>query len=346
MNQQPSIAEIKAALQARIRDLVRELAPDQGREQGGIYTPLNPTRADRHPGSFVIWTTRGVAGAWKDYATSEGGDVLDLIGYCKGLDRTGAIRWAKVWTGLDRGPLPAGNLKPRLAAMTPGEEIERKRKLAASAKQLWLACQPSLLGTVAEQYLRGRGIELAALPRQPGSLRFHPALEWHGEHETRKYPAIVAAMQRDHRIVAAHRTYLAPDGSGKADVSPARKVLGDPQGAVIPIARGQSDLPLRQANEAGIADTLVLTEGIEDGLTIALADPEPRVWAAYSLGNLAAIELPPCAHEWIMFAHNDWGAQAEAALKRGTAALYAQNARGRIARAEGAKDANELLQTG
>jgi hypothetical protein len=60
-------------------------------------------------------------------------------------------------------------------------------------------------------------------------------------------------------------------------------------GGFIPLWRGRSGRPI---GEAPPDDVLAITEGIEDGLTVALHQPEWRVIAAISLGNMASIILP------------------------------------------------------
>lgn len=355
MSTGPSIADIKDALQARVGELARHLAPG-GEEKAGVYTPLNPTRADRRPGSFVIWTTRGTAGAWKDYATGEQGDIIDLVGYCLGFgkDRAKTLDWCRIWTGLDRGQLPASQVQQRPRVDTAQAEATRRAKAARAAKAVWLEGQAELLGTRADTYFAQRGIDLQDLKRPPGALRYRNAWPYYTEAPPAppfgSFPCILAAMQRGSEIVAVHQTWLAINGCDKAPVPDgykARKVRGDAMGAFIPIARGHSDLSLREANENGIADTLVLTEGVEDALSVALSDASPRVWACYSLGNLAAIELPPCAHEVIIFADNDWGKpQAAQLLEKAVAALSAQGRAVRVARAAIGKDANDLLNAG
>jgi hypothetical protein len=67
---------INLAIDARRR--VPEWAPG-GTWRGDEYTPPNPTRADRNPGSFTINVAKGV---WKDYATGDGGsDMVSLYAY-------------------------------------------------------------------------------------------------------------------------------------------------------------------------------------------------------------------------------------------------------------------------
>jgi hypothetical protein len=354
---QPTLADIRHALQSRMRELVAQLAPG-GYAEGGKYFALNPTRNDRNIGSFVIWLEGDGAGAWKDYATSDKGDVFDLIRYCLQLPDKQQFAWAKRWLGFENGALPQGRQLPKAAPVDDAAEREANEKKTMRARAMWFGAQSSLLETKAETYLSGRGIDLRMLKKQPGALRFIPDLDyWIGKTESLgKFPAIVAAMVREgDGIVAVHRTYLKQDGSDKADIKdrsgkPApRKVYGPRTmpGSAIYISRGESNLPVKEANENGIADTLVLCEGIEDGLSIALSMPEARVWAAYSLSNLAALKLPPCAHDVIVYADNDWGKkEAEAAFKRAIDALGKQCPRLRIARSTHGKDANDLLRKG
>lgn len=49
-----------------------------GRVENGEYVALNPTRADRHTGSFRINLSKGV---WCDFATDDRGDMMDLACY-------------------------------------------------------------------------------------------------------------------------------------------------------------------------------------------------------------------------------------------------------------------------
>ena len=74
-------AEIIEAAQPYIIEIARNVAPD-GKVCGHEWVALNPTRHDRHPGSFRInfWT-----GCWADFATRDrGGDVISYVAYCLG----------------------------------------------------------------------------------------------------------------------------------------------------------------------------------------------------------------------------------------------------------------------
>jgi hypothetical protein len=75
-------------------------------------------------------------------------------------------------------------------------------------------------------------------------------------------------------------------------------MFGPVRGSVIRVARGPSNLKVEDAAEA---PALVgITEGIEDALTMAIAGPEARVWAATSLSNLAnvPVSLPASPASW------------------------------------------------
>lgn len=171
--------------------------------------------------------------------------------------------------------LRSGDYTPPDAATVAQREREAKaeaEKRAAQAKRLWQEAQP-IAGTLAETYLRGRGITCPP----PPALRFHPEA-WHGP-TARNYPAMVAAVQGA-GLPAVHRTYLRADGTGKADIEPAKAMLGGTQGGAVRLCDG----PLR----------LVVAEGIESGLALlcGLLDAPATVWAALSTSGLRGLHLP------------------------------------------------------
>lgn len=345
-----SIADIKALLQGRIDQLVRDLAPD-GSLQHGYWMARNPARDDRNPGSFWVIVNRPgkTPGAWRDEATGAQGDIIDLICNCRGLDRGEALAFARKW--LNYEDLPPQRIQQaradqarrqaddeRLAAV----RLEEARKKAFGV-YVWSKKRP-FAGSPADVYLRSRAIDVRELPRFPGALGWMP--EAHHVETRTKWPAMVAGFSApDGRIVAIHRTFLAHDGSGKAPVSPQRKIWPAFAGAAIRLSRGESGLPIDEAIEHGIIDVLCLCEGVEDGLSIALAKPEWRVWAAGSLGNLAHIKVPRCIERIVVAADNDWGKpQAEKALKEALRALAYQGRPVAVARSTVGKDMNDALR--
>ncbi len=84
-------------------------------------------------------------------------------------------------------------------------------------------------------------------------------------------------------------------------------MLGLVAGGVIRLTRGPSG---RTPEDAGSdqAGLLAVSEGPENGLTLARAAPEARVWAATSLGNLGHVPVDhPCVSGIVMVRDNDWG---------------------------------------
>lgn len=144
-------------------------------------------------------------------------------------------------------------------------------KREAQALACWREAAP-IGGTLAENYLRARGITCD----MPDSLRFHLAC-WHPS--GRRFPAMVAFVEGGARF-AAHRTYLRPDGGGKAEAEPAKAMLGAVAGGAVRIAEA--------------AGGLVVAEGIETALSLAsgLLGRPATIWAALSTSGMVGLVLP------------------------------------------------------
>ena len=152
------------------------------------------------------------------------------------------------------------------------EQAAADHKRAQQAMQVARETIP-IIGTIAETYLRGRGI---TCPLPVDALRFHPAC-WHssGKH----LPAMVARVKGSDGY-AIHRTYLKPDGSGKADVEPPKAMLGNCAGGAVRLIEAEGPL--------------VVAEGIETGLSLSsgLLPIPVTIWAALSTSGLRALRLP------------------------------------------------------
>ncbi|NAZ38158.1 toprim domain-containing protein [Rubellimicrobium sp. CFH 75288] len=160
--------------------------------------------------------------------------------------------------------------------------IAQRRSLQATFT--WKAALP-IGGTLAETYLRGRGITCAL----PPSLRFHPAA-WHPTGT--RFPALVALVEGG-EWAAVHRTYLRPDGSGKVGVQPTKAMLGNVRGGAVRLAEAPGPL--------------VVAEGIETALSLAsgLLPSPATVWAALSASGFLALRLPPDPGELIVATDGD-----------------------------------------
>lgn len=362
MTDRPSIAEIKNVAQDRIGDVLAALGVRE-KSRGNYISMCNPVAKDAHP-SFTIWVKGAAIGAFKDHRGIAQGDIIDLVAYLKGWsagnDRAGrdqALAFLADLTGLQRMSL---SQRATLGAThkRTAREAEKKRDEDLAEKQkrafeLWVNASP-ILGTRVDTYLAGRGIDLQELPRGPrGGLRMPSvvrALEEHLHTESgRMWPCMIAGCTdpATGEVLAVHRTWLALNGEGKADVTPAKKVWPDFRGLVIPLWRGETRLSVKEALEHGLCETLVLTEGIEDGLSAVLAAPGYRTWAMISLGNLGNVArvLPACIDSVIVHRQREWNnAAAVAAFDKGKAALEATGRPVAIVEAMGGKDLNDTLQ--
>lgn len=373
------MADIKPRLQAIAGHLARELAPG-GRPNGIYYYVRSPKRAEGSMTSFVIWTGGGdKAGGFKDFVTGEAGDVFALIEYCLSNVNSPAeaLAWAKQRLGLtDQSPAVVRRVKAeakaRNAEQDKADEEARERK-RRNARKIWLAGEALTPKSLACLYLaEARAIPMHRLmrTRPPGAIRSHPGLAYYWDTEdvlrdrydeeeaefwiSRRprsglsyHPAMVSAMSPINGGAngGLHRTWLARDGRGKAQVPTAKKMMGQVTGCAINVWRGETELSPAAAVKQGRQGPLVVTEGIEDAFSIAAVRPALRVWAVGSLSLLQTMPWPDVASELIIFADNDWKPAAVKALDDAITRLSRLGPT-KVARVAGYKDANAALVAG
>ncbi|WP_413207001.1 toprim domain-containing protein [Rhodospirillum sp. A1_3_36] len=211
-------------------------------------------RYGRH-GSLSVDIRKGV---WCDHEAGDGGGVLDLIRREMGLTGRDALEWlgANLDTPLPRQDRPVR--EPREPSPAP-DRID-------AARRVWQEGSP-VKGTLVETYLASRGL---SLPPDPDILRFHPGCPRGAE----RLPGMLARMTDvvSNEPAGVHRTFLKPDGAGKAD-GPNKMMLGS--AGVIRLNRDDD-----------VTRGLGLSEGIETGLAVIGVGWEP-LWAAGSAGGIA-----------------------------------------------------------
>src|SRR5690606_18551332 len=107
---------------------------------------------------------KGPAGTWVDESTGEHGDLLDVIEHSCGL-----TEFREVADEAGRF-LAMPSLQPLSQAHGAQRQLSAARGSPDAARRLFAMSKP-IAGTLAERYLAGRGILLAARER---ALRFHP----------------------------------------------------------------------------------------------------------------------------------------------------------------------------
>jgi putative DNA primase/helicase len=192
-----------------------------------------------------------------------------------------ALRALGLWSGT------AGNVVP-----FPPQKIERNSN-GEYALGLWRQCKPAA-GTVVEAYLRARGLSLPV----PDSWRLHPKMK---HPEGGHWPAMVAVVTDGvtGKPIAIHRTFLKPDGSGKAPVEKSKMMLGPCHGGAVRLA------------DVKPGDRLGIGEGIETCLTVIQECGNPA-WAALSTSGLKALDLPEGVREVVLLSDNDPAGQEAA----------------------------------
>ncbi|WP_336742184.1 DUF7146 domain-containing protein [Aureimonas altamirensis] len=215
---------------------------------------------------------KGAAGKWTDMANGEHGDLLDVIREALGLvDFRDVAEEARRFLSLPH-PEPQSTRTPTgsTSSSTPGSP--------EAARRLFAMAQP-IGGTLGQIYLRGRAITSLS---GTAALRYHPRCYYRpNEHSpTEIRPALVAAVtDLSGHQTGAHRTWLAPDGSGKAAVETPRRAMGDLLGHAVRFGAA--------------AEVLAAGEGIETVLSPRQVLPHMPMLAALSAAHLAAVLFSP-----------------------------------------------------
>lgn len=316
------IAIVKERLRADVIGVCRDLGLE-GRPRGGVWQTKNPRRADRHGGSFTVWLKGASPGAWKDFATDDKGDVLDLVAFLRGTDRKGALAWAMDRYGIKAmDAAEAARLEEAWLAIRrrqEREEREQRLKRRKRAHLMFAKADPHVSATVA-RYLASRGLKLPPQMERRWCRSFERFEWWMGRNRDTgevgpEFPAMIwGFVDHEGKQQACHLTYLAEDGTGKAPVEKPKLIWPEHLGLVIRVAKGETGLSPEEAAKQGKPGPVVITEGLEDALTIANAAPELRVWCAGSLAGYGAVHDHACVSAWIVARDNDWGKPQAAAL--------------------------------
>ena len=223
--------------------------------------------------------------------------------------RCGASGWAKDADARRIDPIRLDRLR-READAADGAERAKRHHLAL---YLWKCARP-IVGTIAETYLRGRGISCEL----PATLRFlasgrpdrHPAMIAAFGLADEPAPGLLAI--RDEAVTGVHLTLLRPDGSGKADVEPNKLMIGRSLGSPIVVAPPNDLLGL------------ALVEGIEDALSLHQATGL-GAWAAGAASRFPALaETVPAVLD-LVHVGADPDPAGEAGARGALAALHARH---------------------
>lgn len=377
--------EVKALLRGRALALAQHLMPEGHR--AGAYWIGRSRAHDKKVGGLWV-AVSGTPGAWRDEVAGKKGDILDLIAWCVfGADKCRLVprdvgNWARDFLGLAS---MAPEVRKRAAQTARAAQVDNEKQQAAQlarsrkrARAWWLESKKAMfIGSPADIYLQSRAIDIRTLPRMPACLGWLPDHEHYeslqvletGElpypYRIQRIGAVDMVVSRwpcmlhafcdaAGKVGAVHRTWLMPDGSGKAPLRPlpgeseasVRKIFPAFGGMAMWLHRGESGLSIGDAAKHGLRETFVLVEGNEDGWSSVMSAPQYRTWAFGALGNLQSLILPECCDEAIVARDNDWSnPQAARNFDKGIQNLLEQGKRVRVARSSVGKDLSDALMS-
>lgn len=180
-----------------------------------------------------------------------------------------------------------GNIKfeagGKKVEMTDDERIRMMR-------ETFQQTQPIEPGDLAHRYLSSRNLEELSYPK---TLRFAPKMR-DGEGGIRPALAALVGVYGEAKFSTIHRTFLKPDGSGKAEMESPRKLMPGslPDGACVVLSDYQP------------GQILGIAEGIETAMSASNRFGLP-VWAAINATMLSKWQPPEGCEEVLIFGDND-----------------------------------------
>ncbi len=285
-----------------------------GYTQQGQYTTASSVPAivsalGLKPSGRNAWQGECPACGYKDpFSFAE--NNRKILWHCHACGDSGAVFQSLKALGLfggRRDDFPS--VRRSLPVQTRAKSVDPAK--LAYVRKLWMDAVP-LAATLAARYLAGRGLH----GPYPAALRFLPAC-WHSP-TAQTSPAMIAAVTRwpTGDVVAVHRTFLKPDGSGKLDHPQARMLLGDATGGAVQLAPA--------------TDRLGLAEGIETALSVLQKMGFP-VWACLSTAGLQNVILPYFVREVVICADHDRNGEGQRAAHTAAERLHHLGKRVRIA---------------
>lgn len=171
-----------------------------------------------------------------------------------------------------------------------------QRRMNAIMRTWTEGARPIVDGDLASLYFKHRYIDLPEYNSE--TIRFSNRVRcWTHEEGFFYLPAILCAVRDiDGNIVSLHRTYLDPNGNGKAPIPDPKRLMSPPTPGLL---RGAA-IRLFEAKE-----TLGVAEGVETALACHIATGGLPVWATVTANGMEALKVPEAVKRVVIFGDND-----------------------------------------
>ncbi|MBV1929476.1 MAG: hypothetical protein KUG81_08205 [Gammaproteobacteria bacterium] len=225
---------------------------------------------------------------------SAGGDQIGLVEHVHKCDFKDALAFlvGAADAVIDPVKLAADKKKAAEAERERAKYAARAREYARKdARRIWRMAKPGA-GTLAAEYLAGRGITFAAWPPTLRFIADHPYRKWiKGKEQIwHKGPCMIGAMQNANgQVCAVHQTWIdmaAP--KGKALISGPNGEKGKAK-----LGRGSKKGNVIRLTPPSAKGILVMGEGIETTGTALFLNSVPGAayWVGVDLGNMSGKQI-------------------------------------------------------
>lgn len=283
-HQRMDIHRLREDLNARAEEVAQHYLGDPKTRSGSAW------RYGTNKGSLVVTVRGQKQGLWRDFQTSEGGDMLNLIAHATGTTEfKEVLQEASRFLGgystyiqpIHKTIQTTQNNVSDLDAYTQ-QRIQKAQTIVHASK--------SVEGTLAERYLREhRGIQGELYGK---TFRYHPGLKNWVTGDV--YPAlVVVARDEKDKVVGVQAIFLDPKTAKKAPLGDnaklSRGLTGE--GAVV--------------HQGLLSSKVAFGSGPETALSIAEAHPDWTVYVTFGVSNFDKVPLKAKRQDILICADND-----------------------------------------
>jgi len=271
--------------------LVPQIAPAMARPGRHVDCPF-------HGGKDDFRVSRDFLQDGRCFCTCGSWDGFGMVMHTTGWDFVKAVKAvSEVLNGAD---VRVSSQARQVKRPSVQDNQRRDEALRQTLRRMWKESLPLDRpdAALAWRYFASRRLEEVRLPL--ADIRYHPALEYRDDDGAVKdrFPALLSLVRAvDGRPVTIHRTWLSPDGCGKAPVDAPRKVFPPPGKWVTGSA-------IRLDN--GLLPVLHVAEGLETALAVrAIVDGTAPVWSTLSKDILRGLDVPESVRYVCIWADRD-----------------------------------------